>query len=194
MRNLLLRKNETPYTLGGKCSSTKKGEGMLPRRQTSQKWTSFPKDKLDEIKDVFERNFDLKNYEVISEGRIYKEELILRIGLRSKKDSFLQYNFEASVDHDGKGKKTTRLIVDMASCAGLLLKDFLQKGHEHLPTYWYPMMNQGIKIYIQFGRSNSDLEKQADIILEEYEESSLIQGKKTQEDIDWIKKLMGVDQ
>ena len=57
---------------------------MTPRRASSKKWTQFPQDFIDQVTSVFKETFaaSLGASTLIIDGRIYPEELVLRVGIR----------------------------------------------------------------------------------------------------------------
>lgn len=140
---------------------------MNPRKKESKKWTAIPSEFLNQIKTVFEENFQghLTNKTVKVLGRIYPTEIVLRIGINQKGE--LRYNnFEVSIDHSQIKQDTVpqiHLAVD--ALASLILDYFENEENHELPYVWqeHPFENQ--KIWLQYTSENPDLEAEANRLL-----------------------------
>lgn len=143
---------------------------MNPRRQTKQKWTPFPSELSDQIRQVFQQNFATqlgKTTTVNVLGKIFTQELCLRIGLH-KKGELKHQNFEVSVDHNGDHENVVSQIhVCVDALAGLVQEYYDNEEDIELPYTWSEMPFNNQKIYIQFSRENPDLEAQANALLGE---------------------------
>ena len=73
---------------------------MNPRLSNSKKWTAFPGDFIDQIKEALLETFgpQLRGSELIIEGRIYSSEILLRLGFKEPK-ALKQNNFEVSIEY-----------------------------------------------------------------------------------------------
>ncbi len=142
---------------------------MVPRLKTSKKWSLFPKELTLQIESVIRENFAAKLAEkkLVIEGRIYPEEILLRIGLVPS-DSIRQINFEVSIGYDqakGKVMETIHLSLD---AAGAMLDEYLNEDEAaRFPKIWTEQLFQKQKIFIQSSSVNSDLESEADRLLGE---------------------------
>ncbi|NQZ01445.1 MAG: hypothetical protein HRT45_12345 [Bdellovibrionales bacterium] len=164
---------------------------MEPRLSTSKQWTSFPTEYLKNIETVFSKSFKLhlENGKIISEGRIYKEELLLRVGYHEK-DRLKQSNFEISVEYNKKKDSPVKLIYLMIDVAATMLDEFFMAENDHdFPRIWTEYDVENRKVYLQYTAENSELEKEADKLLGEDSEK-LFQG---DADVDQIKAQLGID-
>lgn len=164
---------------------------MEPRISTSTQWTSFPNEYLKNIETVFSKSFKLhlENGKIISEGRIYKEELLLRVGY-AEKDRLKQSNFEISVEYDKKKDNAVKLIYLMIDVGATMLDEFFMAENDHdFPRAWTEYEVENRKIYLQYSTINSELEKQADKLLGDDPEA-LIGG---DPDVEQIKAQLGID-
>lgn len=151
---------------------------MQPRLKSSVKWTKLPQEITDQIRELFKQNFqnELQNSEVIVEGRIYKEEILLRVGYLEK-GRLTQNNFEISMNYkltqEESATKTLHVCVD---AAGSLMAEYFEADEEvELPYTWTEFPFEGKKVWLQFSTTNSNLEKQANALLGEDDEA-LVQG------------------
>lgn len=140
---------------------------MNPRLKSSKKWTSFPKEYSDQILTVFKENFAqyLDNGDLIIEGRIYPEEIMLRVGYLEE-GRLAQANFEISMNYsqeDQDAVKTIHLCVDAA--ASMMMEYLENDGEVDFPYTWkeFPFKNK--KLFLQFNTENSSLEAEANKLL-----------------------------
>lgn len=156
---------------------------MNPRLKNSKKWTAFPKDYLSQIEDVFKENFkqQLKGSQLAIEGRIYTEEILLRVGIREK-GRLSQANFEVSTNYSTKEKDAVARIHDCVDAAASMMAEYYDSdGEAEFPRTWNEYEFNQRKIYLQFTTENSDLEAQADALLgKSFEE--MVQEDKESED------------
>lgn len=140
---------------------------MQPRLKSSTKWTAFPKEYADQIESVFRENFakQLGEGKLIVEGRIYKEEMTLRIGVH-RKGELRQTNFEVSVDYTSKdAMEKINLCVDAA--ASMMMEYFENDGEMDFPLAWKAFPFEKETVYLQTSSENSELEAAADKLLGE---------------------------
>lgn len=140
---------------------------MQPRLKSSKKWTAFPPEYQAQIESVFQEHFSehLGENKLVIEGRIYPEEVLLRVGIHEK-GRLRQANFEVSMSYDPQKKDAVERIhncVDAA--ASMMLEYFDSEGEADFPRSWqeYPFQNQ--KLYLQYTTENTELEAQADALL-----------------------------
>lgn len=157
---------------------------MQARLRSSVKWTNLPQEVTDQIRDLFVQNFQvqLKGAKIFVEGRIYKEEILLRVGYLEQ-GRLMQVNFEVSMDY--KLTKEDSALVTLGTCvdaAGSLMAEYFEaEGELELPLSWAEYPFDGKKVWLQHSTTNTDLEKQANDLLGEDEES-LIQGETDEAD------------
>jgi hypothetical protein len=141
---------------------------LEPRLKSSVKWAPFPQELLGQIRKVFQDHFPEKKSlgEFVVEGRIYPEEILLRLGFLHK-GWIRQNNYEVS-----SSLKTTKmsvlncihLCVDLA---GTLFNENSSEEDQQIEhvNEWKPIQFEGHEFYYKFTTENSELEKQADKIL-----------------------------
>lgn len=140
---------------------------MQPRLKSSKKWTAFPKEYADQIQGVFEENFKkhLTDKKLVIEGRIYPEEVVLRVGIQNKGE-LRQRNFEVSMDYSAKDKNALESIHTAVDVAASMLMDYFENDETvDFPLVWkeYPFNKK--KVYLQTTSENSELEAAANKLL-----------------------------
>lgn len=140
---------------------------MIPRKKQSKKWTAIPSELLNQIKTVFEENFQaqLTNKSIKVMGRIYPTEILMRVGINNKGE--LRYNnFEVSLDHSQARQDTISQIHIAVDALGSLLFDYFEKGEEHeVPYTWQEQPFENQTIWLQYSSENPDLEAEANKLL-----------------------------
>lgn len=140
---------------------------MNPRLKNSKKWTAFPNEYKQQIQNVFNENFAqfLDEAEILIEGRIYPEEILLRVGYHEK-DRLAQANFEVSMNYSQQDQDAVQRIHNCVDAAASMMMDYLESdGEVDFPYTWKEIPFQGKKIYVQFSTENSSLEAQANALL-----------------------------
>ncbi|WP_374033150.1 hypothetical protein ACES2I_09865 [Bdellovibrio bacteriovorus] len=140
---------------------------MIPRLKSSKKWTSFPKEYSDQIQAVFKENFAqyLDNAELIIEGRIYQEEIVLRVGYLEE-GRLAQANFEVSMSYSQEQQDAVSRIHNCVDAAASMMMEFLEnEGEVDFPYNWKEVPFQGKKVYLKFSTENSNLEAEANKLL-----------------------------
>ncbi len=140
---------------------------MSPRRASSKKWTTFPPEFIDQVTGVFKETFakSLNDSTLVVDGRIYPEELVLRVGVREK-GRLKQSNFEVSTDYEADVPESLdriHCLVDVA--ASMMLEFFESEGEAEFPFVWKEYPYKGKPIYLQINAENTDLEAQANVFL-----------------------------
>lgn len=140
---------------------------MSPRRASSKKWTTFPPEFIDQVNGVFKETFvkNLADSTLIVDGRIYPEELVLRVGVREK-GRLKQSNFEVSTDYEADVPESLdriHCLVDVA--ASMMLEYFESEGEAEFPFVWKEYPYKGKPLYLQINAENTELEEQANAIL-----------------------------
>lgn len=140
---------------------------MQPRLKTSKKWTAFPREYAAQIEEVFRRSFSGKigDQTLVIEGRIYSEEVMLRVGLHSG-GRLRQANFEVSMSYSPKEADAVERIHNCVDAAASMMMDYLESdGEVDFPLTWKGYPFQERTIYLQFSTVNTELEAQADALL-----------------------------
>src|SRR5687767_3500911 len=98
---------------------------MTPRLPTSKKWTALPAELCTQIRDVFAESFaePAARGQILVEGRIYPEELLLRVGYLEK-GRLRQSNFEISLDFDANKQNALEHIHFAIDCAASMMQEF----------------------------------------------------------------------
>lgn len=157
---------------------------MNPRLKTSKKWTAFPKEYSDQIQSVFTENFAtyLKNAELIVEGRIYPEEIVLRVGYHEK-NRLAQANFEVSMNYSQEKQDAISKIHSCVDAAASMMLEYLENDSEvDFPYTWKEVDFQGQKLFLQFNTENSSLEAEANKLLGIDEDTLLVDEEDENED------------
>ena len=162
----------------------KKGHPLQPRKKESKKWTSLPPDFAAQIKAVFEENFkeQLIGKSLKVEGRIYANEITLRVGI-NEKGRLKCENFEVSLDHSPEKQDTLPKIHLAVDAVASLMMDYfdksktedsdLEESETDLPFTLKPMDFEKEKIWFQYTTENSDLDAEANKLLGLDEEGML---------------------
>lgn len=140
---------------------------MDARKPSSKKWTAFPEEYLGQITNVFIDAFghELGSSKLVVEGRIFPEEICLRVGYREPQ-SLRQNNFEISADFDPKKENAIEKIYACIDGAASVLATFFQSQNtDILPVDWKEFKYEKQLMYFQFSTVNTDLESEADRIL-----------------------------
>ena len=140
---------------------------MQPRLKTSKISTDLPKDLMAQIKEIFVETFSdhLKKSQVIAEGRIYSNEVLLRVGATQGKQ-LKQINFSVSIDYkQGKDQVMNLVQVGVDVLATLFDDYFANEDDNDLPRQWTELNADGKKLYILYSTVNDQLENEADKLL-----------------------------
>lgn len=140
---------------------------MNGRLETSKKWTAFPSEYLAQISNVFNEAFerDLQGAHLVIEGRIFSQEICLRVGFREG-HSLRQNNFEISADFDpARENVLEKIYLCIDGAAALMSSYFEGRPSESLPITWKPFSFDQKTLYFQFSTINTDLEAEADRLL-----------------------------
>jgi hypothetical protein len=149
------------------CQSSPEAKGMNPRLKSSNKWTSFPKEYLAQIQAVFNENFShyLGRGELIIEGRIFSEEILLRVGYLEQ-GRLAQANIDVSINYSQEDQDAVKRIHNCVDAAASMMMEYLEKdGEVDFPLSWKEYPFQGKKVFLQFNTENSSLEEQANKLL-----------------------------
>lgn len=175
---------------------------MTPRLKSSKKWTAFPEEYRSQIEEVFKQEFAEKmgaDTKLVIDGRIYPEEILLRVGLQ-KKGQLRQDNFEVSAVYSVEAGDAVERIGASVDAAASMMADHFELEEVEFPRTWTEYEFDGKSIYLQYSTENTDLEKAANELLGEeakalvYEdedsddaldlsEPTMFSGKKKKEDM-----------
>lgn len=168
---------------------------MKPRLKTSSKWTAFPAELTLQIAQIFKQNFgsQLPKAQFIVEGQIYPREILLRVGY-IEPGRLAQNNFEVSLEYAvAEGENAVSAIHLCVDAAGSLLQEFIEgtsassneaenETEFDLPRTWTEYPFQGKKIFLQYTTVNTNLEAQADALLGETADDSLVKEEEADEE------------
>lgn len=156
---------------------------MKPRLISSKKWTPFPKDYLQQIELAFAEAFpgQFEENKLILEGRIYPEEILLRVGYLEK-GRLKQNNFEVSSPYSPAKKDALDCIHTCVDAAASLMNEFIvSEGEVDFPTSWKDYDFGGMPIWVQYSTVNTELESEADRLLG-LQEKNLVVDESAKED------------
>lgn len=169
---------------------------MEPRLPSSQKWTALPGEIIKQIREVFSQAFPeaAKKGRFLAEGRIYKEELLVRVGY-NEHGRLKQHNLEVSIEYNPAKDnmvKMVHLAIDV--CATMMEQLFEEDNADDFPKVWKDFEVEGRTLYLQYTGVNSDLEKQADELLGK-SNKNLVQGEdeeELEEEKEGLKRILGL--
>lgn len=166
---------------------------MQPRLKSSTRWTEMPKDYLQQIRQVCQESFEeqVNSGEFIAEGRIYPGEILLRLGFLAK-GRLRQANFEVSMAYSKEQNSVIEVIHFAVDVAASMMADYFEDSEVEMPRDWRRFSINGREVFVQFSTTNSELEKEADRLLDETDEN-LMQGELPNEG-DAVKNLFGVNE
>ena len=161
---------------------------MNPRLKTSKKWTAFPAEYVTQIKQAFIESFQGKLGEdkLIIEGRIYTEEILLRVGLLEK-GRLKQANFEVSMNYSTKAKDAVERIHDCIDAAASMMNEYIETSEDEdvdFPLTWKEYEFNGRPLFVQYSTVNTDLEAQADALLGESANDLVQEDEEAQDALD----------
>jgi hypothetical protein len=162
---------------------------MQPRRTNSKKWTAFPPEFSSQIESVFRENFanELKESKLLIEGRIYPEEILLRVGVLEK-GRLKQSNFEVSIDYKTDDPEALDRINHLVDVAASMMTDYFENEDVDFPRVWKEFPFKGKPIYLQYTTDNTELEAQADALLGINTDSMVQEQEETEDALDIAEK------
>ena len=167
---------------------------MNPRLESSKTWSSLPKELLDQINSIFSESFaaQLQGAKIKTEGRIYKEELLVRIGFIAK-GRIKQTNFEASIAYNKKKENVLSLIHIAVDCLGSMFENYFKDPDTEFPKTWSPFKLENKEVFLMHSSENSDLEKKADKLLN-LQDDGLVKNASNEQDFspEQIKSKLGI--
>jgi hypothetical protein len=155
---------------------SKSGGKMKARKNQSKKWSNFPKELIEQISEIFQKEYSGKidDKALFVEGRIYSTELMLRVGLNSQ-TSIKWDNFICSLDFNPAKENAVQRIHLCVDAVGSFMDHFFElkqksaenSSEEEMPVTWSEMTVNKQKVFLMYSTENADLEKEADLILKE---------------------------
>ncbi len=165
---------------------------MTPRNRSKAPWTGLPEEFAFKVLSALEQEFSVQAAlgEFITEGKIFDQEILIRIGYLEK-DRIRQINFEASIDYDSEksdtisdtGIDTFYLCID--ALAVWIHEYFAQIEKDEDPTVpalWQATEFKKHTLYFQMSTVNSRLEQMADRLLNETADDRLFHAEEPGDD------------
>ncbi len=143
---------------------------MSPRNQSKAPWTSLPEEFAFKVLSALEKDFapQSKNGEFIVEGKIFDNEILIRIGYLEG-GRIRQVNFEASFDYDGEKTDIIENFYICIDALGVWMHEYFEKVEKDedidLPLVWRGSDFKNNTVFLQFSTVNSRLEQEADRLL-----------------------------
>jgi hypothetical protein len=141
---------------------------VVPRLASSREWSPYPSEYAQKILEVLNQTYPraLKDGRFVVEGRIYREEILLRVGYVHPKQ-LTQINFETSIDFDYIKQTAQDRIGLSVDAAGILFDEYFENLDDlyDYPRQWEAMEIGEQTLYIQFSTINTELEKEANRLL-----------------------------
>jgi hypothetical protein len=160
---------------------------MQARLKTSQQWTPFPEELcqlcVDVLSERFCEEYGLENSQFVVEGRIFNNEILGRFGLKIQ-GQLKQPNFEISMDFDGEKDKALPMIQKSMDLVDHLWTEFLEEDMEDkdLSPLWQSLEFNSLTYHYRYSTINSELEQEADKLLQEYEKKLVYGEAELEED------------
>lgn len=158
---------------------------LTPRLGSSKTWTPLPAEFIEKVQSVFQNEFKVEaaRGEFLVEGRIYPEEVLMRVGYLES-GRLKQINFEASMDlprrdaqknqeqgevADSQKKSSLDRLYLCIDALGSVMDEYFEAGEEEedidIPRTWAPFDFEGDEVYLQYSTVNTKLEEEADRLL-----------------------------
>ena len=147
---------------------------MDPRLKSSVKWTPFPEELCEQTQKVlterFKEEYGLEKSQFVVEGRIYKEEILGRYGLRIE-GQLKQHNLEISFEFNSEKQKAFTLIRESMDLVEYLWTEFLEEdlNDSEFSRQWQTINFNKKKYSHKYSTVNTALEEEADRLLSQYE-------------------------
>jgi hypothetical protein len=168
---------------------------MKPRLPSSKKWTAFPKEYLEQIDTVFKQGFaaQLVGAQLFIEGRIYPQEILLRVGMLEK-GRLVQNNFEVSVEYSPIKKDAVERIHNAIDAAASMMNEYFETdGEVEFPKVWKEYDFDPIKVFLQYSTVNTGLEAQANALLEKTDPQLVIEEDESEDALDRAEESLATE-
>lgn len=142
---------------------------MKPRLPSSKKWTAFPLEFVQQIIEALREAFptQAKAGQFIVDGRIYTEEVLVRIGYLET-GRLKQMNVEVSMNCSPKDLDASDRIMNCVDAAASVLQEYFEQTEEsetEFPTTWKSFQFDEHQMFMQTSTVNTQLESMADQLL-----------------------------
>lgn len=143
---------------------------MTPRLSTSvaKNKTKLPPDSLKLISESFAETFAdfLNGKQVVAEGLLYLDELILSIGFKEP-GALRQFNFEVSIEYSIENKEEIMdKIYSATDAIQAMMEEYIAAdGDIEFPNEWKSFDFGDQHVWARVSTVNGDLEAQADALL-----------------------------
>lgn len=151
---------------------------MDPRNKGSNKhkYQPVPKDFLKLVEETFKEKYAefLADKNLVVDGAIFPEELILVVGFKNKNEKVRQINFESSMDYtvNFEEDENSKVLENIHLCIDALDAMFAEyveaDGDLEMPKLWTEFDFDEQKVYLKSSTDNIELEKLADEFLKEH--------------------------
>lgn len=162
---------------------------MIPRLSSSKTWTNFPPEFLEQVQDLVAETFEenlIEGAGLHLEGRIYPEEILFRLGLRTE-GSLKQDNFEISAHYNPEAQNAKKVMHHCIEAAASMMAEFFDfEGDADFPRQWTEFKFEGTPLFVQYTTVNSDLEAEADRLLGSFDAELVQQEKESQDALDFV--------
>ena len=164
---------------------------MDPRLKSSNTWSALPGDVTKMILKLLKEQFTKRvpNGVFHSEGRIYQNEVLLRIGFLSQGD-IKQNNFEGSIEYKPGSEKVVDCIQHLYHATASMMETFFAQPDTNFPEDWLEFDVEEKTVYLRHSSVNTALEAEADKLLGS-EETALI-NKNSEAELEEIKASVGL--
>ena len=168
---------------------------MIPRNSSSKKWTPLPAELCQQITEVFEESFKTLSDKgsIHVDGRIYPEELLLRVGYRES-NRLLQANFEVSTDFKSIKESALTQIHLAVDCAASMVQQFVdqEENLDGFPRSWSSIKIDKNVVFVQVSTVNTQLEAEADRLLGAEGDSGLLRSE-DEDSTSEVYEMLGID-
>lgn len=142
---------------------------MIPRLVSSRQWTTLPEEYMGKVQEVFKVTYSdaisEEHGEFLILGRIYPEEILLRIGY-GLPNSLTCANFEVSLNFDPIKQKAQDLVELAVDAAGWWFDHYFEaRDNSEYPREWQEFEMDDEVVYLRFTTVNGNLEAEADKLL-----------------------------
>jgi hypothetical protein len=143
---------------------------MTPRLSTSvaKNKTKLPPDSLKLISESFAETFAdfLTSKQVVAEGVLYLEELLLRVGFKEP-GALRQFNFEASLEYSQENQEELmeKIYAAVDAIQSMMAEYVEAAGDIEFPKQWQSYEFDEKPVWLRVSTDNGDLEAQADALL-----------------------------
>ena len=139
----------------------------------------MPRDYVNQVRDLVQKAYaaQMENGEVIVEGRIYPEEMLLRIGFLEH-GRLRQANFEASIEYNPESGRAMDALSICVDALGTMMDVYFANQSEEsesvqFPIHWKAFNITSGNVFLRFSTVNTKLEAMADELLGQHGEADV---------------------